>query len=216
MPDRNASAQTMRAAPPVAHDQPVGTLRRGATGLVVIGAVCGLAWAAGLRGLMAEIAGFESTVGWGGTFAGVLLPGVIAGALLGWAEYLRRTGGRRGWRWLVLSPLVFGAVVLTPSGLTALLEDGLGGGAIMVPLVGMLGGYALSGRGPVWARITSGAVVLASFVAWAMVAPTISASLALDIPRGAWVALFFYSYIAVLALVCAIPHRPVVSTRQHT
>lgn len=216
MPERNASAQTTRAAPPVAHDQPIAAQRRGAAGLVVVGAVCGLAWATGLRGLMAEIAGFDSTVGWGGTFAGILLPGVIAGALLGWAEYLRRSGGRRGWRWLALSPLVLAAVVLTPSGVTALLEGGLGGGAIMVPLVGMLGGYALSGRGPVWARITGGAVVLASFVAWAMVATTISASLALDTPRGAWVALFFYSYLAVLALACAIPHRPVVATRQHT
>ena len=34
----------------------------------------------------------------------------------------------------------------------------MGGGAIGVSLYGLLGGYALSGRGPRWARIASGAV----------------------------------------------------------
>jgi hypothetical protein len=53
---------------------------------LAIGGLCGLAWAAGLRGLMAEIAGFEATVNWTGTFVWVLAPGLAVGMLLGWAD----------------------------------------------------------------------------------------------------------------------------------
>jgi hypothetical protein len=169
-------------------------------GPVLIGGVCGLAWATGLRGWMAEIAGLASSVSWL-TFGLILLPGVVTGALLGWAEHLRRTGGRPGWRWLALSPLAFAAVSFS-------------GGGLAVPLIGMAGGYALSGRGPVWARTASGVVGLIPIPLWAMLATTVGPSLALDTPRGAWVALYFYSFLGVLALACAIPHRPVVS--QHT
>ena len=56
---------------------------------VLVGAVCGLAWAASLRAFMAEFAGPESTFDWFGTFEGVLLPGAVVGALLGWAAHLR-------------------------------------------------------------------------------------------------------------------------------
>jgi hypothetical protein len=56
---------------------------------LVVGGVCGLAWATGLRGLMAEVAGQASTVSWTFTFGFILLPGVIVGVLLGWAEHLR-------------------------------------------------------------------------------------------------------------------------------
>ncbi len=35
--------------------------------------------------------------------------------------------------------------------------------------------------------------------------------LALDTARGAWVALYFWVFLALLALACAIPHRPVRS-----
>lgn len=164
-------------------------------GPVLVGGVCGLAWATGLRGLMAEVAGSNSDVHWTFTFGLILLPGVIVGALLGWAEHLRRTGGRRGWRWLAVSPLVFASV---------------GGGALAVSLFGMAGGYALSGRGPVGARIASGVFALAPVPLWAMTATTVGGPrLALDTPRGAWVALYLYSFLAVLALASAIPHRAV-------
>ena len=131
---------------------------RSAAPMLAIGGVCGLAWAAGLRGFMAELAGSGSDAGWYGTFAQILLPGVIAGVLLGWAEHIRRTGGRRGWRWLAAAPIVFTvAVFVSPEVFQAvlngqpLLGGGIGGGAIAVPLFGMAGGYALSGRGPLWA-----------------------------------------------------------------
>jgi hypothetical protein len=55
----------------------------GPTVTVLVGGVCGLAWAAGLRGFMAQIAGSESSVDWAGTFGWILLPGIGVGALLG-------------------------------------------------------------------------------------------------------------------------------------
>jgi hypothetical protein len=183
-----------------------------AAGPVVVGAICGLAWAAGLRGMMAEIAGPESTVDWSLTFIWILLPGIIAGALLGWAEHLRRTGGARAWRWLALAPLSFAGILFSRLGdLAGLLEDGFGGGALAVPLFGMAGGYALSGRGPRAARIASGVFALVPIPVWAMTATKIDPGLALDTPRGAWVAVLFYSFLAVLAFASAIPHRPVTS-----
>jgi hypothetical protein len=69
---------------------------RSAAPLLAAGAACGVAWAAGLRGFMAELAGSDSTISWYGTFVQVLLPGAIVGALLGLAQHIRRTGGRRG------------------------------------------------------------------------------------------------------------------------
>ena len=97
--------------------QPGSPITRGTTApsaamLVIGGGVCGLAWAAGLRGFMAQITD-QSSVSWSGTFGYVLLPGLAIGIILGWAEHVRRTGGRRGWRWLALSPLLFAAVPLT-------------------------------------------------------------------------------------------------------
>ncbi|TDE03080.1 hypothetical protein E1269_20695 [Jiangella asiatica] len=48
-------------------------------------------------------------------FGYILLPGLGIGALLGWAEHLRRTGGRRHWRWLTFSPFLFTAVLVRDS-----------------------------------------------------------------------------------------------------
>ena len=39
-----------------------------------LGSLCGLAWAAGLRGFMAQVAGSGSEVEWAGTFAWILAP----------------------------------------------------------------------------------------------------------------------------------------------
>lgn len=177
--------------------------RRGGTPLVLAGAVCGLAWAAALRALMAEFAGPESTFDWFGTFEGILLPGAVAGGLLGWAEHLRRTGRRR--TWLAAAPLVF--VLATPWVVASVFVDGLGGGAIAVPLLGMAGGYALAGRGPRWARWAAGGFALLPVPAWFVAASLVGGRLALDTPRGAWIAVLFLSLLAVLALACTIPHR---------
>jgi hypothetical protein len=185
----------------------------GLASMLVLGAVCGFAWAAGFRGMMSEIAGEDSDVDGVLTFVWLLLPGVVVGALLAWAEHIRRTGGRRGWRWLALSPLVFSGVLLSkPTDPGGLFEDGVGGGAIAIPLFAMAGGFALSSRGSRSARLVAGLVALAPIPLWALTATSVGgAGLALDTARGAWVALYFWAFLALLALACAIPHRPVDS-----
>jgi hypothetical protein len=165
---------------------------------LVVGGFGGLAWGTGLRGLMAEVAGDESAVSWF-TFGFILLPAVVVGVLLGWAEHLRRTGGRRGWRWLALSPLALA----------------VGPGALAVALLGMAGGFALSRRGPFWARLCCGLLPVAIVPLWAVIATNVGGPrLALDTPRGLWVALYLYCFLAVLALGSTIPHRAVVTTAE--
>jgi hypothetical protein len=181
-----------------------------ATRLVALGGLCGLAWAAGLRGFMALVAGWDHHTTWVGTFGWVLVPGTVTGALLGWAEHLRRTGDRRGRRWLACAPLTF--LALFVPGLVdpgSLLDGGIGGGAIALPLMGMAGGYALSGRGPAWARGLAALLPLSAVPNWALTATRVGGSeFALTTPFGAWAALYLWSFIAVLSLGCAIPHRP--------
>jgi hypothetical protein len=181
--------------------------------LVLLGGLCGLAWAAGLRGFMAQISREDSSVGWSGTFGYVLLPGVVVGLALGWAEHLRRTGGRRHWRWLALSPLLFAAVLFSdgPLGVFGILEDGLGGGALGVPLTAMAGGYAISGRGRRWGRLASGALALSAIPTWALTVESFAGpDLAVTTPRGLWVAIYYYSFLALFMIAAATPHRPAV------
>lgn len=179
--------------------------------MVLLGGLCGVAWAAGLRGFMAQVAQEESSVSWSGTFGYVLLPGLLIGLLLGWAEQLRRAGGRPIRRWLALSPLLFAAILFShgPQGLWGIFEDGLGGGAIGVPLYAMAGGYALSGRGRRWGRLVCGVVALSAVPIWALTVGSFGgADLAVTTARGLWVALYFYSFLAVSMVAAAIPHRP--------
>lgn len=179
--------------------------------MVLLGGLCGVAWAAGLRGFMAQVAQQDSSVSWSGTFGYLLLPGLIVGLLLGWAEHVRRTGGRPYWRWLALSPLLFAAILFSegPLGLLGIFEDGLGGGAIGVPLYAMAGGYAFSGRGPRWGRLACGAVALTAVPIWALTVESFAGpGLAVTTPRGMWVALYFYSFLALFMVAAAIPHRP--------
>ena len=183
--------------------------------LVVLGGLCGLAWAAGMRGFMAQLVQEDSTVSWSGTFGYILLPGLLIGLLLGWAEHLRRSGGRRRWRWLALSPLLFAAILFSegPLGVLGLFEDGLGGGAIGVPLYAMAGGYAISGRGPRWGRLAGGLLALTAVPIWALTVESFAgADLAVTTPRGLWVAVYYYSFLALLMVAAAIPHRHTVDT----
>jgi len=176
--------------------------------LVAVGATCGLTWSTSLRGFMSQVAGPDSAVTWSGTFGWILLPGVLVGGLLGWAEHLRRGGTPRR-RWLVLAPLLF-AAVLVPGLLdpATFMQGGIGGGAIGVPVIGILGGYALSGRGRRWPRLLSGLVVLSGFAVWAFTATSVGGpAFALSTPSGAWLSLQYYGLLAVLCLACAIPLR---------
>lgn len=185
------------------------TARNPGPALVLLGGLLGLAWAAGMRGFMTQVAESESSVSWSGTFGFILLPGVLIGLLLGWAEH-RRRAGEPPQRWLALSPLLFSAVLLSegPLGVLGILEDGLGGGAIGVPLFAMAGGYAVSGRGPRRGRLLCGALALTAVPTWALTVESFGgAELALTTPRGLWVALYYYSFLAVFMIAAAIPHR---------
>lgn len=170
---------------------------------ILIGAVGGLAWAASLRAFMVEIAGIESQVSWVDTFIGILLPGLVAGGLLGWAEVRRRDG--RPVPALIAAPLLFAVATLSlPGQLVALLTTGLGGGAVAMPLMGMAGGYALAGRRR-WARIVCGVLAVALLVVAAVL------TVVLGIPltaRTTWVAILFVTLLAVQAWACTIPLRP--------
>jgi len=177
---------------------------------VAVGVAVGLAWACALRAFMAEVAGTESTVDWTNTFGFVLLPAGVAGGLLGWAEYARRRGGAPGWRWLALSPFLLAAVLLR-----GLIEDpahlfsgGIGLGALAVPLLGVIGGHALSQRGPVPTRIAAALLGLTALVTWPLVGPDVGgASLAMTSPHGIWAAVLYDGLLVVLMLAASIPQR---------
>jgi hypothetical protein len=179
---------------------------------VALGALCGLAWAAAFRAVMSEFAGYGSQVAWVDTFVAILLPGVVVGGLLGWAHVIRLSGGRRGWRWLGAAPAAFSvAPMLLPGAVVALLTQGLGGGAVAVALLAIGGGFAISGLGPLWARIVCG-VISALLIVGITIATFFIAGprLAVTEPRGVWVALLAFSLLTLLAIASSIPFRPVV------
>jgi hypothetical protein len=90
-------------------------------------------------------------------------------------------------------------------------EDGLGGGAIGVPLYAMAGGYAISGRGPRWGRLACGVLALTAIPIWALTVESFAGpDLAVTTPRGLWVASYYYSFVALFMIAAAIPHRAAV------
>ena len=179
----------------------------------LLGAILGLAWGSGLRAWMAVFAmtaGGSSSVTWSGTFLSVLLPTTVVGAALGWAEHARRTGGQ-GWRWTALAPLLFLLVpAIVQEDFVEQFQSGLGTGAIGIMLIGMIGGYAISGRGPKWARLAArstiallaAAIIVGSFVAGFNQRSSAAA------PIGAYMLLTFLVFSGLLAVACAIPHLP--------
>lgn len=175
----------------------------------LIGSVCGLAWACALRAYMAELNSALSTVTWGGTFVGILLPGVLAGAALGAATAIEPLGrGRTALRWCAAAPLAFMVFpMLLPGMLVALLTTGFGGGSVGVALAGVAGGYAVGGRrtggriacAVVWLTVIGGVT--------ASVAPVGGSELAATEPRGVWVMLLAGSLLVLLGLAASIPFR---------
>lgn len=173
--------------------------------LVLAGAVLGTTWAAGLRGWMIHMVGpGSSQVHWLGTIGLVMAPGLVVGALLGLAEHRRRIGGARS-RWLTLAPCLFLVALADPkAGVVLLLREGIGGGAIGVVLLGLAGGYALSGRGRAWWRRTCGTFAVAGLLLMMVMA---SDTAPLETAYGVWVGLYASSLLAVLMLGCAVPQR---------
>ena len=175
---------------------------------VLVGAVAGVAWAASLRAFMRQLAGPDSTFSFAGTFGIIIPAGIAVGALLGWAEYQRRTGSQH--RLLVLAPLLLGVVPLVqPGAIQALVTTGDGSGPVGLALLAMIGGYSVSGRGPRWARTAAGLVTLAA-VAATFLAPKPSPDLSVTTAQGAWFATLGSSLFVVLALACSIPMRQTV------
>jgi hypothetical protein len=176
---------------------------------VLLGGLCGLAWACALRAFMSEVAGPGSEVHWINTFGFILLPGVLAGALIGWGEHLRRSGGHPHLRLLSLSPLLFAAVLLSdPLDFSSLLDDGVGGGAVGVPVIGILGGYAAAGRSSI-RRAIAGLIFVAGLAVWAVTATDVGGpGFALTTPHGLWVTLLYWNLLIILALAASVPMRP--------
>ena len=125
------------------------------TRFILVGAILGLTWAAALRGYMMELAGPTSTFTFSGTFGIILPAGILVGGLLGWAEYQRRAG--RQYLALIGAPLL---LAVLPSLLTA----GLDLAPVGLALSAMVGGYAVSGRGPRWVRSVAGLIAVGAIV----------------------------------------------------
>ena len=179
-----------------------------ALGSIALGGLCGLAWACGLRGFMAQVTTEPSNVTWTGTFAFILAPGLVTGSLLGWAGHLRQTSSSSRGRWLVLSPFVFAVSPLADLVRTgAALQGGIGGGTLAVPAFGLVGGYAIAGRRG-WARVVCGLVALSVIPIWSLTATDIGGeTLGLTWARGLWVAFYYWTFLAILMVACAIPLR---------
>jgi hypothetical protein len=118
--------------------------------VVAAGAALGLGWGVLARGWMRLIAAVPE-FSWAGTLF-ILGLATAAGASLAVVEVLRRRGAGR-WRLLAAVP----ALLLF-----------VGPGAVLAPAA-LFGGFALSGRGPLAARLVLGggpALAWAFFVAW--------------------------------------------------
>jgi hypothetical protein len=157
--------------------------------LVVAGVVCGIAWAAALRGFMAAVAGQDSVVSWLGTFGFLLLPSAVVGGLLGYAEHRRRLGRPR--RRLTLVPLIF---AVDPS-------------ALLLVLPAMAGGWALAGRGTRARRRLAWAAMIVPFAAFLVIVALVGDIPHLLIPAGVVATVLLFSCLAVLTLACSIPYR---------
>ena len=162
-----------------------------------------------MRGWMAVIAGTSSSFTWSGAFVAILLPATLVGAALGWAEHTRRTGGQGAWRWTALAPLLFVVMpaLVQDNFVTQLLRTGEGGGAIAIALIGIIGGYAIAGRGPRWARWLSRSI-MAALLAASVIAAFMGGFGHRMTPAGAYTLLTFIIFCGLLAGACAIPHLP--------
>ena len=172
------------------------------------GALVGLTWALGLRGWMADLAGADSAFT-PLTFVLVVIPGGAVGTIFAAAE-VRRRAGLRPSRWLVFAPLLFIAALADPVNFLEFIHTGEGGGSLAVTVLGLAGGWALSGRGRRWTRVVTGVVAAAGV----MLAFATGFSVARDDPvHSAWSGLYLASFSAALAVACVVPHRTLTSPR---
>jgi hypothetical protein len=159
--------------------------------------VAGLAWASSLRAVMMELAGPDSTFTFAGTFGIIIPAGLIVGGLLGLAEYERRAGPQH--HVLIWAPLL---LAIIPSLGTASVDSS----PLSLAVLGMVGGYAVSGRGPLGARIAAGVVGLA-VVPVTFLASKPVPDLSVTSAHGAWFATLASSLFVTFELACSIPMR---------
>jgi hypothetical protein len=172
----------------------------------LVGAFLGLAWGASLRAWMVLLAlelGDRPEFSWTGTFAAVLFPAALCGAILGGAVYVAETSAGKRWRWAILSPLLLplGPAIATDGFINILITTGMGGGAIGVALIGITGGYAFSGFGPKWTRWISG--LLALFFAIASVIPFYIAGPSAPFPPNVSAAFSMLLFVILMVLLVA-------------
>ena len=179
---------------------------------VLLGAFLGFAWGASLRAWMTVLAiqsGDRPHFTWSGTFGAILLPAALMGAVLGGAAYATEAAGSRQWRWAILSPLllVVGPLLVQKNFINTLMRTGEGGGAIIVTLIGVLGGYAFSGFGARWMRW--GFWLLTLFAIIAAVYFSYFSDQAANPPDvgGVFVLLLFVVLMALLVVGVSVPSR---------
>jgi hypothetical protein len=179
---------------------------------VAIGAFLGLSWGTSLRTWMVLLAlksGDSPHFTWEGTYGAILLPTTLLGAMLGGATCVAESSGKKWWRWATLLPLllVLGPVIVAKDFITNLVTTGLGGCAIGVALIGMLGGYAFSGFGVQWTSWVSG--LLSLFFTLGVVGFYFTAGPATVIPgvNEAFGALLFVLLMVLLIAGVSTPSR---------
>jgi hypothetical protein len=180
---------------------------------LAVGAFFGLAWGASLRAWMVILAlefGDYPRFTWRGTFLMILLPSALLGALIGAAHHALARNGNRYWRGAILAPLllVLAPLLFMEDFIPTLLDDGLGGGAIAVSLIGLLGGYGLSPQRTGWLRAPALllAFTLTFAPALAMFFPGQSISDSLT-ERQVFAALYFAVLMIFLMAASSLPYR---------
>lgn len=165
------------------------TRRTGVVLPIAIGAVGGLGWAASMRGMMAQLAGFESEFHWLGTFGFIMVPGTIMGALFGWAFARRIARRRRRAAWLTLAPFV---MLADPATLP-----------LLAAFIGA--GFLFSDRSRPWVRRLAGT---SSFVFLAAVPIGAAFVIGVTTPHGAWLTIQLATLIWIPALAeILLQHR---------
>ena len=115
--------------------------------------------------------------------------------------------GRTGRFVVALASLLFigFAFVYQLNFIQVLRSTGEGSGVLSIVAIGIVGGYAVSGRGPLWGRITSG-ITASGLVAVFSVGVVISGGWA---PAEACVGLTFAVLMVLWIGACSIPHQEI-------
>jgi hypothetical protein len=170
-----------------------------------------VAWSGGLRAFMFAMARDQAHVDAVGALAFVLLPGMMIGAVIAWAESQRHAGlgPLRYRRWVLWAPTLFTAVLFQkPGDLVHGFDGGVGLSAVAVPVICMIGGYGFSGQGRRWLRGLCLLVLAACVPAWAATAEAVGGpAMGLTTPRGAWAAVLYWSLLLTFSIAAGLPHR---------